>query len=285
VFKLQYQDELCRIGTIGPIFASAWLSVPQSKQMLILRERFDERLRGSDPLGILVIGLDGGRSPSMTDAIRSDLVSVFKSGSDRPGPTAAVVEAKGFIAAFLRSLFAGIFLVAPYIVYQVWAFIAPGLYAHERGYAVPFILFGSLFFLLGGLFGHYILFPLTFQFLIQVGDVDIKFLPRITEYFSFYSWFLLGLGLVFQLPVLIFVLSRIGLVTAGFLARQFKYALLAAFVVSAVITPGGDMVSQTVLAVPLIGLYTIGIVVAWLFGKPRQEPVAATAEGEAKATG
>jgi len=183
------------------------------------------------------------------------------------------------------AFFAGIFLVAPYIVYQVWAFIAPGLYAHERGYAVPFILFGSLFFLLGGLFGHYILFPMTFQFLVQVGDVDIKFLPRITEYFSFYSWFLLGLGAVFQLPVLIFVLARIGLVTAGFLARQFKYALLAAFVLSAVITPGGDAVTQTVLAVPLIGLYAIGILVAWIFGRARRAPLPAASEGEAKATG
>lgn len=183
------------------------------------------------------------------------------------------------------SFFAGIFLAAPFVLYQVWAFIAPGLYAHERAYAVPFILFGSLFFLLGGLFGHYVLFPMTFEFLAQYGAGQIAYMPKISEYWSFYSWFLLGLGVVFQLPVAIFVLARIGLVSAGFLARQFKYACLGAFVLSAVITPSGDIVIQSALALPIIGLYAIGIGVAWLFGRPRQEPLAATSEGEAKATG
>jgi sec-independent protein translocase protein TatC len=100
----------------------------------------------------------------------------------------------------------------------------------------------------------------------------MTFLPKIGEYYSFYSWFLLGLGLVFQLPVVIFVLARIGLVTAGFLMRKFKYAVLIAFVVSAVITPTGDMVTQSVLAVPMVGLYLLGVMVAWLFGKPRRAP-------------
>ena len=194
---------------------------------------------------------------------------------------------EAFMLNMKMAFFVGIFVAAPFILYQVWAFIAPGLYVHERSYALPFILFGSLFFILGGLFGHYILFPLTFDFLGQYSGPNMTFMPKISEYYTFYSWFLLGLGVVFQLPVLIFVLARIGLVTAGFLLRQFKYAFLASFVVSAVITPGGDMVSQTVLALPLIGLYAIGIVVAWIFGRPRREPAAATAEGEAeaKATG
>lgn len=185
---------------------------------------------------------------------------------------------EGFMLYMKMSFFIGIFVAAPYILYQVWAFIAPGLYPHERGYAVPFILFGSLFFVFGGLFGHYILFPMTFEFLGQYTAGNMKFLPKVSEYYSFYSWFVLGLGAVFQLPVLIFVLARIGIVTAGFLLRQFKYACLASFVISAVITPSGDMVAQTVLAIPLIGLYAIGIVVAWIFGKPRRAPVPAAAE-------
>jgi sec-independent protein translocase protein TatC len=105
----------------------------------------------------------------------------------------------------------------------------------------------------------------------------MTFMPKVDEYYSFYSWFLLGLGLVFQLPVVIFVLSRIGLVTPGFLLRQFKYAMLAAFVVSAVITPTPDMVTQTLLALPMIGLYALGIGVAWLFGKPRRRETTAAA--------
>jgi len=189
---------------------------------------------------------------------------------------------EAFMLYMKMSFFAGIFLAAPYILYQVWAFIAPGLYPHERHYAGPFIIFGSVFFIAGGLFGHYILFPMTFDFLGQYGGQDMNFLPKISEYFGFYSWFLLGLGVVFQLPVLIFVLARIGIVTAGFLLRQFKYAFLASFVVSAVITPSGDVVTQTALAAPILGLYVIGILVAWLFGKPRErkpeaEPEAPTA--------
>jgi sec-independent protein translocase protein TatC len=164
----------------------------------------------------------------------------------------------------------GIFVAAPYILYQVWAFVSPGLYAHERGYAIPFILFGSLFFLGGGLFGHYVLFPMTFRFLGEFASADMRFLPRIGEYFTFYSWFLLGLGLVFQLPVVIFVLARIGLVSPGFLLRKFKYAVLAAFVISAVITPSADVVTQSMLALPILGLYLLGVAVAWLFGRPRR---------------
>jgi sec-independent protein translocase protein TatC len=168
------------------------------------------------------------------------------------------------------AFFVGIFLAAPYLLYQVWAFVAPGLYAHEKSYAVPFIVMGSLFFLGGAAFGHYVLFPTTFGFLIGFGGQDMQFLPKVDEYYSFYSWFLLGLGLVFQLPVIIFVLARIGLVTPGFLIRHFKYAVLVAFIVSAVITPSTDIYLQTMLAVPMLGLYLLGVGVAWVFGRPRQ---------------
>jgi sec-independent protein translocase protein TatC len=182
------------------------------------------------------------------------------------GPTEA------FMMYVKMSFFVGIFLVAPYILYQVWAFIAPGLYAHEKAYAVPFIVAGSLFFLLGGGFGHYILFPTTFKFLYEFAGDDMQFLPKVDEYYSFYSWFLLGLGLVFQIPVVIFVMARIGLVTAGFLLRQLKFAVLAAFIIAAVITPTADPVNQTMLALPIIGLYLLGVLVAWIFGRARRPP-------------
>ena len=170
------------------------------------------------------------------------------------------------------SFFAGIFLAAPFLLYQVWAFVAPGLYSNEKGYAIPFILFGSLFFLAGAAFGHYYLFPITFSFLGSFGGADIKFMPKVDDYYTFYSWFLLALGIVFQVPVVIFVLARIGLVTAGFLLRQFKWAVLIAFIVAAVVTPTPDMVTQTLLALPMIGLYLLGIVVAAVFGKKRTPP-------------
>ena len=182
------------------------------------------------------------------------------------GPTEA------FMMYMKMSFFVGIFLVAPYILYQVWAFIAPGLYAHEKAYAVPFIVAGSLFFLLGGGFGHYILFPTTFKFLYEFAGDDMQFLPKVDEYFEFYSWFLLGLGLVFQIPVIIFVLARIGLVTPGFLMRQFKFAVLVAFIVAAIVTPSADVVNQTLLALPMMGLYLLGVLVAWMFGRARRKP-------------
>jgi len=186
---------------------------------------------------------------------------------------------EAFMLYMKMAFFVGIFLVAPYLLYQVWAFIAPGLYSHEKAYALPFILFGSLFFIMGGVFGHYVLFPATFSYLGTIGGNQMQFLPRVTDYFDFYSWFVLGLGLCFQLPIVIYVLARIGLVTPGFLLRYFKYAFLAAFVISAVITPTGDVVTQTVLAVPIIGLYLLGVLVAWAFGRPRrrEEPASDSA--------
>jgi sec-independent protein translocase protein TatC len=179
---------------------------------------------------------------------------------------------EAFLLYVKMSFFVGIFLAAPYVLYQIWAFIAPGLYPHEKAYAVPFIVAGSLFFAGGAAFGHYFLFPITFRFLGEFGGKDMQFLPKVGEYYTFYSWFLLGLGLVFQVPVVIFVLARIGLVTAGFLIRQLKWAVLLSFVVSAVITPTADAVTQTMLAVPIIGLYLLGVGVAWIFGRPRREP-------------
>ena len=172
------------------------------------------------------------------------------------------------------AFFVGIFVASPYVLYQIWAFISPGLYPHEKGYALPFILFGTVFFIGGAAFGHFVLFPVTFRFLGQFGGGDMQFLPKIDEYYTFYSWFLLGLGVVFQLPVVILILSRIGLVTPRFLLRQTKYAILIAFIVAAFITPSADVVNQTMLALPIIALYLLDVGIAWLFGRPRRRPAA-----------
>jgi len=184
----------------------------------------------------------------------------------------AIGPAEAFLLYMKMAVFVGIFVAMPYVLYQVWAFVSPGLHAHERRYVLPFIFFGSLFFIGGGLFGHYLLFPMTFGFLATFGGEEIKLMPRVEEYFSFYSWFLLGIGLIFQTPVVIFVLSRIGLVTPRFLLRHFKYAVLIAFIVAAVITPTPDAVTQSALALPMLGLYLLGVLVAWLFGRPRRTP-------------
>jgi sec-independent protein translocase protein TatC len=178
--------------------------------------------------------------------------------------------AEAFMLYMKMSFFVGIFVVSPLVLWEIWAFISPGLYRHEKAWAVPFIAMGSVFFILGALFGHYVLFPVTFRFLWGIAGPDMRFLPKIGEYWSFYSWFLLGLGLVFQIPVVIFVLARMGLVSARLLLRAWKWAILGSFIVSAVITPTPDAVTQTTLAAPMIGLYFLGVLVAWLFGRQRR---------------
>jgi sec-independent protein translocase protein TatC len=175
------------------------------------------------------------------------------------------------------AFFVGIFLASPFVLYEIWAFIAPGLYKHEKKWAIPFVGMGTFFFVSGAVFGHYVLFPMTFRFLYTFGGPDMQFLPRIGEYWSFYSWFLLGLGLVFQIPVIIFVLARLGLVSARVLARGWKWAVLGSFVMSAVITPTPDIVTQTALAAPMVGLYLLGVLVAAVFGRKRQPEAGSSA--------
>ncbi len=172
--------------------------------------------------------------------------------------------------AFLASLF----LASPIVLHQLWAFVSPGLYPRERRYAAPFILSGTLFFLLGGAFGYYLGFPTACRFLLSVAE---GFQPalRISTLFSFESKIILGLGLVFELPTVIALLARLGLITPGFLWRHFKYAILIIFIVAAVITPTPDVITQLVFAAPMILLYLIGILFAHLFGRPREAPSAA----------
>ena len=176
------------------------------------------------------------------------------------------------------SFFVGIFVAAPYILWQVWAFIAPGLYPHEKGYVYPFIFFGTLFFLGGAAFGHFYLFRVTFSFLGAFGGADMTFMPKVDEYFSFYSWFLLGLGLVFQTPDHHLRALPHRDRHPRLPLRNFKYAVLAAFVVSAVLTPSTDMVTQTLLALPILVLYLLGTLVAFLFGRKRERPEEVSAE-------
>jgi sec-independent protein translocase protein TatC len=179
--------------------------------------------------------------------------------------------AEAFFLYMKMSFFVGIFVAFPLVLWEIWAFISPGLYRHEKLWAIPFIGMGSVFFTMGALFGHYILFPLTFKFLWGFAGPDMRFLPRIGEYWSFYSWFLLGIGAVFQIPVVIFILARIGLVSAGMLIRAWKWAILGAFVIAAIVTPSADVVTQSALAGPMIGLYLLGVLIAWVFGKKRVE--------------
>ena len=164
------------------------------------------------------------------------------------------------------AFFAGLFVAAPVVLYQLWLFIAPGLYKKERRLAAPFIIFGSLFFILGGYFGYRFLLPATCSFFVETGK-EFKQMVTVDDYFSFASVIILACGLVFETPILIFFLARLGIVTPAFLMQKFKYAVVLAFVIAAIVTPTPDMVTQAALAVPMILLYLIGVGVAYLFGK------------------
>ena len=164
----------------------------------------------------------------------------------------------------------GLLISSPYVMLQVWLFIAPGLYANEKKLAVPFVVFSSALFLAGAAFSHYLAFPMAFQFFASFSTTQVRFMPRISPVFSMYAWLLLAMGVMFQLPMLVMVLARLGLVTAGFMAKNIKYAVLIIFVVAAVASPGGDPVSQTVTAAPMLVLYVVSIGVAWLFQRKRK---------------
>jgi len=166
------------------------------------------------------------------------------------------------------ALIAGVVLAAPVIMYQVWLFIAPGLYSNEKKLAIPFVLMSTFGFIGGALFNHYVVFVWMMKFFASFNTPDLVFLPKLDEVFDLYTKMLLGMGLVFQMPTIIFFLAKMKMVTWRFLARNFKYALLIIFVAAAVITPSGDMITQTIFAAPMIGLYLLGIVIAW-FVAPR----------------
>lgn len=166
---------------------------------------------------------------------------------------------------------AGLLVSMPVIFWQIWSFVAPGLYQHEKRYIVPFVLASTLCFATGAFFGYQYVFPMAFKVLIEfgTGSGELNAMLSMGSYLSLSSKLLLAFGLVFELPVVIFFLARMGIVDHKMLARNRKFALLAAFLTGAMLTPP-DVFSQTALAVPFIVLYEIGIIVARIFGKRRE---------------
>ena len=169
------------------------------------------------------------------------------------------------------ALIAGLIVAAPYIMYQVWLFIAPGLYANEKKMAIPFVLLSTIGFIGGAYFNHAIVFPYMMKFFAIFNGDELTFLPKLGAVFTLYTKFLLAMGLVFQMPTIVLFLARMKVVTAGFLARHIKYAILIIFVVSALVTPTGDPGTQVIFAAPMIGLYLLSIIIAWVVGPKRNK--------------
>jgi sec-independent protein translocase protein TatC len=187
--------------------------------------------------------------------------------------------AEAFWVQMKVGLIVGIFLSAPVILWQVWAFIAPGLHSHERKYALPFVLIGSLLFVGGGAFSLFVVTPYAIQFLLSYARPGLQPMITLQNHVDFLLKFTLAFGAVFELPLALTILARVGVVNAKMLARNRKYAILGAFIAGAVLTPTPDAFNQTLMAGPLIILYEVGIICARVFGrKPAPAPEAAPAE-------
>jgi sec-independent protein translocase protein TatC len=178
---------------------------------------------------------------------------------------------EAFFLLIKMAALTGVLIASPYIMLQVWLFIAPGLYAKEKKLAIPFVISSSALFVAGAAFSHYVVFPFAWTFFASFSNSYIEFLPRIDPVFGLYVKLMLALGLTFQLPVLIFVLARLGIVSAGWLLKNFKYAVLLIFIFAAVVTPDASPVTQLLVGGPMVVLYLFGIGAAWLFGKSKSE--------------
>ncbi len=172
---------------------------------------------------------------------------------------------------YLKTAFiSGFFITLPYTFYQIWLFVKPGLYPEERRFIVPIALCSAILFLLGGMFGYFIIFPFAYKFFLGFANVHISPMISMKEGLAFAVRLLLAFGIVFELPIVVFFLARLGLVTASTLRRFRKYAILIAFIVGAVLTPP-DAMTQCLMAGPLVILYEVGIWIAYIFGKKEKK--------------
>ena len=174
-----------------------------------------------------------------------------------------------FFAYIKVAFIAGIMAAAPLIFYQLWMFIAPGLYRKEKKMAIPFVISSTILFVGGALFGYFVVFPFGFKFFIGFSNEYVKALPSVKQYFSFSMKLLFAFGAVFELPVIIFFLSKMGIVTPQFLRQKRKYAILLTFALAAILTPP-DVITQCMMAGPLIVLYEIGIMVSRIAQKKKE---------------
>jgi sec-independent protein translocase protein TatC len=180
--------------------------------------------------------------------------------------------AEGFTTYLKVSFFAAIVLAFPFILYQAWRFVSPALYRHEKQVAIPFIVFGTVFFAMGAAFCYYIASPPAFKFLLsEYSSQYVKAFPSIGEALSFLMALIFGFGLVFEFPLIVFVLARFGIVNTEMLKRKRKFAIVICAIAAAVITPTTDAFSMMLMLVPLLIFYELGIVVASLFGKKKKE--------------
>ncbi|MBV8833267.1 MAG: twin-arginine translocase subunit TatC [Acidobacteriaceae bacterium] len=183
-----------------------------------------------------------------------------------PPDLAQITPMEGFNIIWLKMpLLVSIFIGSPWVLYQVWAFISPGLYRREKRWAVPFIVFTAGLFITGGLFAYFVVFRYGLEFLLGIGlDVNVRPVVSITEYFDLFVNVTLGVGLVFEMPVIIFFLTLLRLASPRFLLKHSRYAILAITIIAAIVTPTPDVFNMMIFAVPMVALYFVGIAASYL---------------------
>ncbi|MEF3190979.1 MAG: twin-arginine translocase subunit TatC [Campylobacterales bacterium] len=198
---------------------------------------------------------------SVWEPIMAWVVAPLKEAMAQNSQVVAIGVGEQFFSAILVSFFAALVVGIPFIFYQIWAFVSPGLYEHEKKLVIPFVASASIMFALGAAFAYYIVFPMGFAFLVNFGGSTIQAMISIKEYIDFFVKLMIAFGLSFELPVVIFLLAKLGLVDDRQLMEFFRYAVIIIFIIAAILTPP-DVLSQVLMAIPLIILYGISIVVA-----------------------
>jgi len=201
------------------------------------------------------------------------VAEIISGGSNLAGKDEQLIvttAVESFTLYVTVSLYAAIALSVPFLLWQIWGFISPALYKHERRYVTPFIGLSTISFVIGAAFAYYILFPPAMSYLLGLGQ-DFNLMLRATDYFDFITLIMLAMGLIFQMPAITYVLARIGIVSAGFLLSSWKFATVIILIVAAVVSPTGDIPNMMLFAAPMMILYVVSILIAWFFGKKRQK--------------
>ncbi|OXS28955.1 MAG: twin arginine-targeting protein translocase TatC [Desulfovibrio sp. MES5] len=213
------------------------------------------------------------------DALVNPLLAVLPKGSHAIYTTLP----EGFFTRMYIALVAGIFASSPVIFYQIWSFIAPGLYEEEKKYIIPIAVMSALFFASGGAFCYFVVFPYAFSFFVSFATEEIVAMPKVSDYLSFVLKLILAFGIIFEMPLFAFFLARMGVITAAMMRKARRYAVLGIFVVAAILTPP-DVVSQLLMACPMLVLYEISILVAAAFGRKAKKSEDEEGEGQEKQT-
>lgn len=213
------------------------------------------------------------------DALVNPLLAVLPKGSHAIYTTLP----EGFFTRMYIALVAGIFASSPVIFYQIWSFIAPGLYEEEKKYIIPIAVMSALFFACGGAFCYFVVFPYAFSFFVSFATEEIVAMPKVSDYLSFVLKLILAFGIIFEMPLFAFFLARMGVITGAMMRKARRYAVLGIFVVAAILTPP-DVVSQLLMACPMLVLYEISIWVAAAFGRKPKKSEDEESEGQEKQT-